>query len=117
MNFFTSPLLFRRYKNNNNSHKIFFLTSFVETFVTSEIHKLGVVTQREVVDAEGNVKRETIPPEKWDADLASTSEEIVKAERHEDHKGPLNMKDLQDKSLKRLLEKDQKMSTAKPSNQ
>eukprot|EP00026_Physarum_polycephalum_P004125 Phypoly_transcript_04142.p2 GENE.Phypoly_transcript_04142~~Phypoly_transcript_04142.p2 ORF type:complete len:143 (+),score=25.62 Phypoly_transcript_04142:153-581(+) len=88
-----------------------------ETFVTSEIHKVGVVTQREVVDAEGNVKRETIPPEKWDADLASSSEEIVKAEKHEDHKGPLSMKALQEKTLKKLLEKETKLSTAKPANE
>jgi len=85
--------------------------------MTSEIHKMGVVTQREVVDAEGNVRRETIPPEKWDADLASSSEEIVKAERHEDHKGPFNLKDLQEKSLKKLLEKEQKMGNTKSSNE
>jgi len=87
-----------------------------ETFVTSEIHKIGVVTQREVVDAEGNVTRETIPPAKWDADLASTSEEIIKAEKHDDHKGPFSMKDLQDKSLKRLAEKDRKLNEAKPTS-
>lgn len=81
-----------------------------ETFVTAEVHKVGVVTQREVVDAEGNVRRETIPPEKWDADLASTSEEIVKAERHEEHKGPINMKDMQEKSIKKLVEKEQKLN-------
>lgn len=86
-----------------------------ETFVTSETHKVGVVTQKEVVDAEGNVTRQTIPPEKWDADLASTSEEIVKAEK--EHKGPVSMKEMQDKSLKHLKEKELKMSEAKPANE
>ena len=80
---------------------------------------MGVVTQREVVDAEGNVKRETVPPEKWDADLASSSEEIVKAERHEDNKskGPVDMKEMQQKSLEHLLEKEKKLDTAQPAKE
>lgn len=97
--------------------------------MTSETHKVGVVTQKEYIDggmslvimlvcllsymlADGTVKRQTIPPEKWDADLASTSEEIIKAERKHPGKD-ISMENLQKKSLKGLEEKEQKMAHAK----
>ena len=60
---------------------------------------------------------EEFPPEKWDADLASSSEEIVKAEKHEDHKGPVNMKALQEKTVQTLVEKETKLKEAKPSHE
>ena len=85
-----------------------------ETFTTSEMNKLGVVTQKEVIDGDGKITRQTIPPSKWDADLASTSEEIVKAERS---KGKdISMEKLQQKSLKGIEEKEKKMANAKKNN-
>jgi hypothetical protein len=59
------------------------------------------------------VRRETIPPAKWDPDLASTSEEIVKAER----KSPKSMAAMQKKSLKRLEEQEKKMASVKKTDE
>lgn len=61
---------------------------------------------------DGNIKRQTIPPQKWDADLASTSEEIIKAERRDGGKD-ISMEKLQKKSLKGFEEKEQKLAKAK----
>jgi len=84
----------------------------VDVFVTSETHKVGVVTQREYYDKDGNLRRETIPSQKWDPDMASASEEIIRAERKEGEKFH-SFADMQTKSLKGLDEKEEKLAKAK----
>jgi len=56
-------------------------TETVETYVSSEIHKVNVVRQKEVSSSDGTPKKVTIPPTLWDEDYGSASEAIVKAEK------------------------------------
>eukprot|EP00026_Physarum_polycephalum_P016445 Phypoly_transcript_17351.p1 GENE.Phypoly_transcript_17351~~Phypoly_transcript_17351.p1 ORF type:complete len:125 (+),score=30.31 Phypoly_transcript_17351:350-724(+) len=92
-----NPTIVRFASSGGNKEKV--------EFTSSEQNKVDIATQ--VTDAEG---KHTKSKKNWNPELASTSEEIVHAERKEARKPhTYGMEEMQQKSIRKIHEKEKEL--------